>query len=352
MMNRRQLLTGAGCALGASWAAGAGYVLFGTNNNSGLLNVSYDATRGLYRRINREFSRHHLATHGDPIRVTPSHGGSASQARAVIDGLPADVVTLGIWPDTNQIVQADLIADDWMGRLPNRSLPYTSTIVFLVRRGNPHHIRNWADLVKRSVRVVTANPKTSGAAKLVLLAAWGVARTRLDHSAGHADEFVKQLYRQVPALDSSSRAATVTFSRKAIGDVLLTWESEAWLAVREAPNDVEIVWPEEGSILAEPHVAWVDHTVQERGTETLAREYLEYLYHPDAKKILTEEGLRPCESHLIHAEDQSLFQERFGALPDSRLFTLETLFPTDPWSEAQSRFFAENALFDQIYAVS
>lgn len=352
MVNRRQLLSSAGVALGVSWAAGAGYVLFGTSNHSGLLNVSYDATRGLYRRINRAFTQHRAALHGDTPRITPSHGGSASQARAVIDGLPADVVTLAIWPDTNQIVRAGLLDADWMGRLPNRSLPYTSTIVFLVRRGNPHHIRGWADLPQRSVRVITANPKTSGSAKLVLLAAWGVARTKWNQSPEQADAFVKQVYRQVPALDSSSRASTVTFSRKSIGDVLLTWESEAWLAVREAPNDVEIVWPEEGSILAEPHVAWVDRTVQARGTQELAQQYLEYLYHPDAQRILTEEGLRPYTPQLMNADGQQLFQERFGALPDQQLFTLHDLFPTDSWATAQERFFAEDALFDRIYTVS
>ncbi|MCZ2343589.1 MAG: sulfate ABC transporter substrate-binding protein [Bacteroidales bacterium] len=352
MMNRRQLFSSAGVTLGMSWAAGAGYVLFGTNNASGLLNVSYDATRGLYRRINRAFTQHGLKQQGHTHRITPSHGGSASQARAVIDGLPADVVTLAIWPDTQQIVRAGLLDADWMNRLPNRSLPYTSTIVFLVRRGNPHGIRGWADLPQRSVRIITANPKTSGSAKLVLLAAWGVARTRWNQSPEQADAFVKQLYRQVPALDSSSRAATVTFSRKSIGDVLLTWESEAWLAVREAPNDVEIVWPEEGSILAEPHVAWVDRTVQERGSQELAQQYLEYLYHPEVKQILTEEGLRPHNPHLMYDAGQQLFQERFGRLSEPALFTLKELFPTDPWSAAQERFFAEDALFDKVYTVS
>lgn len=349
MMNRRQMLAAAGVTAGGLWAAGAVRVFFGGRDGPGILNVSYDATRDLFTLINRAFVAQYSANHQQPVRVTPSHGGSGSQARAVIDGLPADVVTLALRPDTQQIADRGLIQPGWIDRFPNRSLPYTSTIVFLVRKGNPHVIRGWADLPDKDVRIVAANPKTSGSAKLAFVAGWGVAHQTWGESSTDADAFIQRLYRRVPALDSSSRAATVTFVRKAIGDVLLTWESEAFLALRESPNDVEIVWPRDGSILAEPHVAMVDLIVDRNGTRELAQEYLEYLYHPDAKSLICAEGYRPFEPERMNASAIAQYHRQFDSLPGTELLTIEGLFPSGGWSEIQSRFFANGALFDRIY---
>ena len=349
MITRRRMMAGAGMGIGLGWAAAAGYVLFGGRGGAGLLNASYDATRDLYRDIDRMFAADHTNAHGQPVRVTPSHGGSGSQARAVIDGLPADVATLAIWPDTQKIADNGLIAPGWEDRYPHRSLPYTSTIVFLVRKGNPFSIRSWRDIAERPVNVVAANPNTSGAAKLAVIAAWGSV-ANAGGSVADADEFTRSVYRKVPALESSSRAATVTFVRKRIGDVLLSWESEAWLAAEANPDDVEIVWPTDGSVRAEPHVALISANTDHRGTTALADEYLSYLYEPRSKDIITGHGLRPCDPRLMDSIGRAEYDRRFGRLPDANLYTIDELFPAGGWDSALTRLFVEGGLFDTIYA--
>ena len=349
MITRRQWMACAGTGVGLGWAAGAGYVLFGGSGGPRLLNASYDATRDLYRDIDRAFVTDHTSHNGRPVRVTPSHGGSGSQARAVIDGLPADVATLAIWPDTQRIADAGLIAPGWEDRYPHRSLPYTSTIVFLVRKGNPFAVRSWRDIADRPVAVVAANPKTSGAAKLAVIAAWGSVATA-GGTPADADDFTRSVYRKVPALESSSRAATVTFIRKQIGDVLLTWESEAWLAAEANPDAVEIVWPADGSVRAEPHVALIRANTTRRGTTALADAYLSFLYEPDSKVVMTRHGLRPCDPRMMGPTGRAEYGRRFGRLPDAGLYTVDGVFPAGGWAAAQARLFADGGLFDAIYA--
>ncbi len=329
-MNRREFLLGT--------AAGAAALPFVGCGDGGprLLNASYDATRELYRRIGRLFAERH------GVKVRPSHGGSGSQARAVIDGLPADVVTLALWPDTNAVCKAGLIDPGWEDRFPNRSLPYTSTIVFVVRKGNPHGVRDWNDLAgKPGLRIIAANPKTSGAAKLGLLACWGSVTTR-GGSERDAEGLVTAVYRRVPALESSSRAATVTFARKQIGDVHLTWENEAHLEVRESKGELEIVYPP-CSIRAEPHVAVVDANARRNGTVELAETYLRFLYDPAAQEVIAGEYYRPTtEAAAAKSAD------RFGALAQ---FTVRQVAPGG-WDEAQKKFFADGGVFDRVYASS
>ncbi|HET6576589.1 MAG TPA: sulfate ABC transporter substrate-binding protein [Fimbriiglobus sp.] len=326
-MNRRHFLR-------AAAGTAALPVLGCSDDGPSLLNASYDATRELYRRLNRLFTAQHK------VKVRASHGGSGSQARAVIDGLPADVLTLALWPDTDAVHKAGLIDASWEDRFPHHSCPYTSTIVFVVRKGNPHGIRDWDDLrSKPNLKVIAANPKTSGAAKLALLALWGSVVTR-GGSDREAEALVKAVYRRVPALESSSRAATVTFARKQIGDVHLTWENEAHLEVRELKGELEIVHPRR-SILAEPHVAVVDANTRRHGTAALAEAYLRSLYEPDAQDVIAEEYYRPTtpEAAKKHAG-------RFGEI---NLFRIEQVTPGG-WPEAQAKFFAAGGVFDRVYA--
>jgi sulfate transport system substrate-binding protein len=332
-MNRRHFLT-TGTAGALAALSGCG----GSRADFELLNVSYDPTRELYRKLNHAFAEFYARAHGKTVRVRQSHGGSGSQARAVIDGIPADVVTLALWNDIDNIRAKKLIADGWEKRLPNRSLPYISTIVFVVRRGNPFGITDWPDLLKPGVTIVTANPKTGGGAKLALLGAWLDVLHRGGTPAA-ARAFVTEMYKRVPVLDTGARGATVTFARKNIGDVHLTWENEAELEKRELKDLVEIVRPPV-SIRAEPHVALVDANVDRRGTRAVAEAYLNFIStNPAARAIISSlffrlgdptpgDGTNP--QTLLRADDNA----RFG-LGD--------------WAAIQDAFFAEGGEFDRVY---
>jgi len=308
--------------------------------NVTLLNVSYDPTRELYKQVNAAFAREWKAKTGDDITISQSHGGSGAQSRAVIDGLEADVVTLALAYDIDAIAEkAKLLPLDWQKRLPDASTPYTSTIVFLVRKGNPKHIHDWPDLVKSGVQVVTPNPKTSGGARWNYLAAWAWARGRQDGSDASAEAFVRALYRNVPVLDSGARGATVTFVERGIGDVLLDWENEAHLALKEPGGDqFEIVYPSV-SILAEPPVALVDVNADKHGTRLVAQAYLSFLYTQEAQEIEAKNFYRPRDAQILaaHAAD----------FPNLRLYTLKSVF--GDWRKAQATHFADGGIFDQIY---
>src|SRR5579862_3109480 len=259
-----------------------------------LLNVSYDPTRELYQDFNQAFAKYWKAKTGQTVNIEQSHGGSSKQARAVIDGLQADVVTLALAYDIDAISQnAGLLPADWQKRLPQNSTPYTSTIVFLVRKGNPKHIKDWDDLVKPGISVITPNPKTSGGARWNYLAAWAFALKQPGGSEPKAQDFVKRLYKNVPVLDSGARGSTTTFVQREIGDVLIAWENEAFLSIKElGPDKVEIVVPSL-SILAEPPVALVDKVVDKKGTRAVAQAYLEYLYSPEGQEIIARNFYRP-----------------------------------------------------------
>ncbi|MEG3154263.1 sulfate ABC transporter substrate-binding protein [Sphingomonas sp. RB1R13] len=303
-----------------------------------LLNVSYDPTRELYQAINASFARKWQAQTGQAVTIRQSHGGSGKQARSVIDGLRADVVTLALAYDIDAIAsKAKLLPANWQSRLPNNSTPYYSTIVFLVRKGNPKHIRDWDDLVRPGVQVITPNPKTSGGARWNYLAAWGYA-TRRDHSAVKAREFVTKLYANVPVLDSGARAATTTFVERGQGDVLIAWENEAYLAVNKlGRGQYEIVSPSV-SILAEPPVAVVDKVVDKKGTRKVAEAYLNYLYTPEAQEIIAQNYYRPRNPAVA-----AKYAGRFAHLP---LFTIDRNF--GGWAKAQAAYFNDGGVFDQI----
>ncbi|MBC7974457.1 MAG: sulfate ABC transporter substrate-binding protein [Myxococcales bacterium] len=302
-----------------------------------LLNVSYDPTRELYAAVNTAFAKQWEAKTGQRVTIEQSHGGSGKQARAVIDGLEADVVTLALAYDIDAIVKSGLIHADWGGRLPNRSAPYTSTIVFLVRKGNPKAIKDWDDLVKPGIGVITPNPKTSGGARWNYLAAWGYA---IKHGGDDAKarQFVSDLYKNVPVLDSGARGATTTFVERGIGDVLLAWENEARLAVDKIGKDkVDIVIPS-ASILAEPPVTVVDGNVDKRGTRAVATAYLEFLYTPEGQELAAKNYYRPHDAAAATA----------AAFPAIQLFTIDELF--GGWTKAQPTHFDEGGVFDQITA--
>ena len=305
-----------------------------------LLNVSYDPTRELYQDVNKAFAAQWRAKTGDTLTLKQSHGGSGKQARSVIDGLEADVVTLALAYDIDELAaKAKLIPADWQKRLPHNSAPYTSTIVFLVRKGNPKGIKDWADLVKPGVQVITPNPKTSGGARWNYLAAWGYALKAPGGSEAKAQAFVTALFKNVPVLDSGARGATTTFVERGIGDVLISWENEAFLAVKElGPDKFEIVVPSV-SILAEPPVAVVDKVVDKRGTRAVAQAYLEFLYSAQGQKIAAENGYRP-----IDAKVAAQYAKTFPAL---KLFTIDDSF--GGWAKAQKAHFADGGVFDQIY---
>ena len=310
--------------------------------DSELLNVSYDPTRELYQQLNEVFAREWQAKTGEAITIQQSHGGSGKQARAVIDGLEADVVTLALAYDIDAIAKKGLIAPDWQKRLANNSAPYTSTIVFLVRKGNPKGIKDWSDLTKQGVQVITPNPKTSGGARWNYLAAWGYALHKNNKDETAARNFVADLYRNVPVLDTGARGSTVTFVERGIGDVLLAWENEAFLALKEFGNDkFEIVVPSE-SILAEPPVTVVDKVVDAKGTRKQAEAYLNFLYSPEAQEIVARNAYRPRDAAV---------QEKYkDAFPKISLFTIDDEF--GGWKKAQETHFADGGIFDQIYKPS
>jgi sulfate/thiosulfate-binding protein len=308
--------------------------------DSNLLNVSYDPTRELYQDINASFAAFWEAKTKEKITIKQSHGGSGKQARAVIDGLEADVVTLALAYDIDQIAErAKLLPANWQSRLPQNSSPYTSTIVFLVRKGNPKNIRDWGDVVKPGIAVITPNPKTSGGARWNYLAAWGYALKQNGNNEAKAREFVSQLYKNVPVLDSGARGSTTTFVERGIGDVLLAWENEAFLAVKElGPDKVQIVVPSV-SIVAQPPVAWVDKVVDKRGTRKIAQAYLGYLYTEKGQEIIGRNFYRPVDPKVA-----ARFSTQF---PKLTLFTVDEVF--GGWQKAQKTHFIDDGVFDQIY---
>jgi len=306
-----------------------------------LLNVSYDPTRELYEDYDKAFAAYWKGKTGDDVRVNQSHGGSGKQARSVIDGLEADVVTLALAYDIDAIAaQGGLIAANWQGRLPNNSTPYTSTIVFLVRKGNPKNIHDWSDLVRPGVAVITPSPKTSGGARWNYLAAWAWALKQPGGNDAAAEAFVKKLYHNVPVLDSGARGATVTFVERGIGDVLLAWENEAFLAVKElGPAKFDIVAPSL-SIVAEPPVSLVDQNVDQHGTRKVAEEYLKYLYSAQGQEIAAKHFYRPRDPAVA-----ARYAKQFADIP--RLVTIDAVF--GGWTRAQATHFADHGTFDRIY---
>jgi len=302
-----------------------------------LLNVSYDPTRELYSDFNNAFASYWQKKSGDKVTIRQSHGGSGKQARAVIDGLEADVVTLALAYDIDAIAAKGLIKPGWQKELPHNSAPYTSTIVFLVRKGNPKRIKNWDDLVKPGVAVITPNPKTSGGARWNYLAAWAFALHQKGGSEAKAKEFVARLFKNVPVLDSGARGSTNTFVQRGLGDVLLAWENEAFLAINElGPDKFEVVTPPE-SILAEPPVTVIDKVVDRKGTRKVAEEYLKYLYTDEGQRIAAKHYYRPINARIP------------TKLPRiNKLYTIDKAF--GGWQKAQKTHFADGGTFDQIYA--
>jgi len=305
-----------------------------------LLNVSYDPTRELYQEYNAAFAKYWLGKTGDKVTVNQSHGGSGKQARSVIDGLEADVATLALAYDIDEISErAKLIAPDWQRRLKHNSTPYASTYIFLVRKGNPKGIKDWSDLIRPGVSVITANPKTSGGARWGYLAAYGYALKQPGGNDAKAKDFVAKLYGNVPVLDSGARGSTVTFAERGIGDVLLAWENEAYLSLKEFGADkFDIVYPPI-SILAEPPVAVVDKVVDKHGTREVAQAYLEYLYSTEGQEIAARNYYRPTDPAVA-----AKFAKNF---PKLTLFTIEDTF--GGWAKAQKTHFADGGVFDQIY---
>jgi sulfate/thiosulfate transport system substrate-binding protein len=304
-----------------------------------LLNVSYDVTREFYKDYNAAFAAHWKAKSGEAVELKQSHGGSSKQVRSVIDGLEADVVTMNQALDIDQMVTAKLIPPDWATRLPNDSTPYTSTILFIVRKGNPKGIKDWSDLVRPGVSVIIPNPKTSGNGRYSYLAAWGYALKQPGGDEATARDFVKKLFANVPVLDAGGRGATTSFARNAIGDVLLTFENEVALTLREFPGEnFEAVVPPT-SILAENPVVWVDKVVKRRGSEAVARAYLEYLYSPEAQALAVKHNFRPLDTAQV-----ARHSDRFKPIA---LFSVKEVFGS--WSAAQKTHFADGGIFDQIY---
>lgn len=302
-----------------------------------LLNASYDPTRELWKGLNEAFASHYQQEMGKTVTIKQSHGASASQARAIIDGLEADVATLSIWSDTDALRKQGLLKDQWEEGLPNRSLPYTSTVVFVVRKGNPKGVQDWSDLSKPNVVVITPNPKTSGNGRLSFLAAWGSVILG-GGTEEQAREFVTKLYRNVPVLDTGARGSTATFAMKGIGDVHLTMESEAYLEVRESKGELEVVYPPL-SILHEPHITVVDKVVDRKQTREAAEAYLKFLYTPKGQEIIARNYYRPTDPNVA-AKYASQF-------PQVKLFAITELVSN--WDEAQGKFFAEGSIFDGIY---
>jgi sulfate transport system substrate-binding protein len=303
-----------------------------------LLNVSYDPTRELYADVNAAFAKAWQSKNKQSVSIRQSHGGSGAQARSVIDGLAADVVTLALAYDIDAIAKAGLVKADWQKRLPQNSSPYTSTIVFLVRKGNPKGIKDWSDLVKPGIQVITPNPKTSGGARWNYLAAWGYALKQAGGNDQQARDFVTRLFRNVPVLDSGARGATTTFVQRGLGDVLLAWENEAYLAIDEAKDKVDIVVPSL-SILAEPPVTVVDSVVDRKKTRAAAEAYLQFLYSPEGQELAAKHHYRPRDEKVA-----AKYANRFAKLT---LFTIDDVF--GGWQKAQATHFADKGVFDQIY---
>jgi len=308
-----------------------------------LLNVSYDPTRELYDDYNKAFAKYWKDKTGDDVTINQSHGGSGKQARAVIDGLDADVVTLALAYDIDAIAdKSGLLPKNWQSLLPNNSAPYTSTIVFLVRKGNPKNIQDWDDLAKPGIAVITPNPKTSGGARWNYLAAWGYALKKFNNDEDKVKAFVSAIYKNVPVLDSGARGSTTTFVERGIGDVLIAWENEAYLAINElGPDKFEIVIPSV-SILAEPPVAVVERDADRHGTRQVAEEYVKYLYSDQAQEIIAKNYYRP--------RNQQIAQKYADKLKPVNLFTIDDVF--GGWQAAQKKHFADKGTFDQIYTVN
>jgi sulfate transport system substrate-binding protein len=306
-----------------------------------LLNVSYDPTREFYQEVDRAFVQHWQSESGQTIKINQSHGGSGAQARAVIEGLEADVVTLALAYDIDQIAaHGHLLPADWQSRLPFASTPYTSTIVFLVRAGNPKNIHDWDDLIKPGIKVITPNPKTSGGARWNYLAAWGFALKASGGDEDKARAFVTALYRNVPVLDSGARGATTTFAQRGLGDVLIAWENEAYLSIAElGASKVEVVEPSI-SILAEPPVAVIDQNVDRHGTRKIAEAYLQFLYSPEGQALAAKNFYRP---RVVDGIDSAVL----ARFPEVEMFTIDEVF--GGWSKAQATHFADGGVFDQIY---
>jgi sulfate transport system substrate-binding protein len=303
-----------------------------------LLNVSYDPTREVWREVNAAFVPQHAKTSGTELTIKMSHGGSASQARSIIDGLEADVATLALWPDTDAIHKAGLIDAGWEKRLPNDSSPWYSTIVFVVRKGNPKRIKDWPDLVKDGVQVITPNPQTSGNGKLSLLAAWGSV-TQRGGSEDEARSFVTELYRNhAPVLDSGARGSTTTFAQKGIGDVHLTWENEAYLEIEESRGKLEIVYPPI-SVRADPPVAVVDANVKRKGTRAAAEAYLQFLYTAEGQEIIARHHYRPI--------DTAVQKNHAGSFPELNLFPITAV--ARDWNDANAKYFGPGGVFESIY---
>jgi sulfate/thiosulfate transport system substrate-binding protein len=305
-----------------------------------LLNVSYDPTRELYQDVNAAFARQWQQKTGQTVSISQSHGGSGKQARSVIDGLDADVVTLGLAYDIDAIAeQSGRIAKDWQKRLPDNSSPYTSTIVFVVRKGNPKGIRDWDDLAKPGVVVVAPNPKTSGGARWAYLGAWGYALQKPGGSDASARDFVRKVYKNIPVLDSGARGSTTTFGQRGIGDVLVSWENEAYLLVNELGKDKFQIVDPSTSILAEPPVAVVDRNVDKHGTRAVAEAYLKFLYSDEGQELAVKNHYRPRSAAVV--------AKHTGVFPKIKLFTIDALF--GGWKKAQATHFADGGTFDQIY---
>jgi sulfate transport system substrate-binding protein len=303
-----------------------------------ILNVSYDPTREFYKEFNAAFAKHWKEKTGQEINVDQSHGGSSKQARAVIDGLEADVVTLALAADVDAIAKTGLLPEDWQSRLPQNSAPYQSTLAFLVRKGNPKNIKDWSDLVRPDVQVITPNPKTSGVARWNFLAAWGWALDHFQGDEAKVKDFITKLYANVPVLDTGARGSSTTFTERQIGDVLINWENELLLAIKEQGDQYEIVTPSL-SILAEPTVALVDKNVGKKKTREVAQAYLEYLYTDEGQEIAGKHFYRPSNPAIL-----AKFQSQY---PDLKLFTINEVF--GGWDPATKKFFEDGAIFDQIY---
>jgi sulfate transport system substrate-binding protein len=334
--SRRALLGAAGAGLAAT--AFAGRALAQAAKPATLLNVSYDPTRELYQDINKAFIAYWKQRTGQDLKINQSHNGSGASARAVIDGLQADVVTLALAYDIDEISRvAKLLPPNWQSRLPDNSTPYTSTIVFLTRKGNPWKLRDWGDLIKPGIEVITPNPKTSGGARWNYLAAWAWAKNQPGGSDNSAQQFIQKLYKQVPVLDTGARGATTTFTERRIGDVLLAWENEAYLALDELKGQFDIVTPP-SSILAEPPVAVVDKNVDRHGTRTISEAYLNFLYSPLAQDLIGKNHYRPR-----NAEAAARYASKFPAIK------LANIQDFGGWTKAQTTHFADGGVFDRVY---
>ena len=343
-LTRRSFLTLSAfglAGLGLTGLAGCGsQSASGTDQKGGsvsITNVSYDPTRELYEQYNKLFAKHWKQEADQDFKATQSHGGSGKQALAVAQGLEADVVTLALEADVNEIVKAGLIDKDWVKRFPKDSSPYTSTIVFLVRKGNPKNIKDWGDVIKDGVGVITPNPKTSGGARWNYLAAWAWAKKEYDADEKKIKDYIKKLYANVLVLDSGARGATTSFVENGQGDVLLAWENEAYLSKQEHPDDYEIVTPSI-SILCQPSVAVVDDVVKRRGTEKVAKEYLNYLYSDEAQRLAGKNFYRPSTPKILE-EFKDTFQ-------DTELATIKDF---GGWTKAQKEHFSDGGVFDQVY---